>query len=218
MTRGRACRGGGHGAGHNGGRPGRDGARHCSVDAVRARTVAGMCPPDDVRPALSVPVRAAGTLAWTAKSAARGSALQLRPLLASPLLPLLHPKGRVLAPALTRAPPPRANLRRALRDTMLYALRHHPHLRYYQGFHDVCAVLVHCAGAAAAPLLAERLCAHRLSAFMGQSMLDVLAILRLLPLLLREVDPPLAAVLEDTGVRAGEGPGSCARACADGFR
>lgn len=85
---------------------------------------------------------------------------------------------------------------------MLFALRHHPHLRYYQGFHDVCAVLVHCVGATAAPMLAERLCARRLSAFMGQSMLDVLAMLPLLPLLVREVDPELAAVLENTEVRA----------------
>eukprot|EP01137_Pigoraptor_chileana_P004552 Opistho-2@46346 len=76
----------------------------------------------------------------------------------------------------------------------------YPHLHYYQGFHDICSVLLIVAGEAAAFAMLEVLCHAHLRDFMGRSLDGATRQLSLLLPLIQCQDPRLADHIMSSGI------------------
>ena len=82
------------------------------------------------------------------------------------------------------------NRKKELSDLITEVLRRQPHLRYFQGYHDICQVFLLVLGKDSAPAI-SRLSILRIRDYMLPSLAPALAQLRLLPSILNEADPIL---------------------------
>lgn len=85
-----------------------------------------------------------------------------------------------------------------LRELITEVLRLHPSLCYFQGYHDIVQVLLLVLGRSNASQAVARLSLLRIRDFMLPTLSAAIVHLRLLPPLLRSVDPKLEAHLSQT--------------------
>ncbi|KAG8166933.1 hypothetical protein KVR01_002622 [Diaporthe batatas] len=89
----------------------------------------------------------------------------------------------------------RAQQKQELSDLILSVLRRHPYLCYFQGYHDICQVLLLVLPRHLRAPAAARLSALRIRDFMLPTLAAAISQLRLIPEVLRAADPALAAHL-----------------------
>ncbi|XP_078541549.1 TBC1 domain family member 20-like isoform X2 [Lissotriton helveticus] len=82
-------------------------------------------------------------------------------------------------------------LQEQLIDTMLYVLKVHPELHYYQGFHDIAVTLLLVVGERMAIALLEQLSTHHLRDFMDPTIDSTKHILNYLMPIIKQEDPQL---------------------------
>jgi hypothetical protein len=97
---------------------------------------------------------------------------------------------------------PRLELKNDLRILILSVLRTHPYLSYFQGYHDIASVILLALGPTNAPHVLARLSLLRIRDFMLPTLTPTLSYLSILPVLLRQADPPLARLLPPHGTYA----------------
>ena len=88
--------------------------------------------------------------------------------------------------------------KRKLSDLIVQALRQHPMLCYFQGFHDIVQVLLLVLGEDAAPPAVARISLLRIRDYMLPSLSPALKHLQILPKILESADPALATRLSST--------------------
>lgn len=89
--------------------------------------------------------------------------------------------------------------RKKLQHVMDYVFYHQKHLHYYQGFHDICSILVLILDDSSACVAAERLALYHLNDFMKSSMDSVLPYLNYVYVLLSKIDPDIYQSIIKTG-------------------
>lgn len=89
--------------------------------------------------------------------------------------------------------------RKKLQYVMDYVFYHQKHLHYYQGFHDICSILVLILDDSSACVAAERLALYHLNDFMKSSMDSVLPYLNYVYVLLSKIDPDIYQWIIKTG-------------------
>lgn len=90
--------------------------------------------------------------------------------------------------------PAQSNSRKIeLSDLIVEVLRRHPMLCYFQGFHDICQVVLLVLGSKQAPLAAEYISLTRIRDFMLPSIIPAVAHLHLLLPILNTVDTTLCS-------------------------
>ncbi|KAK8079607.1 GTPase-activating protein gyp10 [Apiospora hydei] len=85
-----------------------------------------------------------------------------------------------------------------LSDLITETLRRHPYLCYFQGYHDICQVLLLVLAPAQRPSAMARLSALRIRDFMLPNLAPAVAQLRLIPDILDAADPALCTHLSQT--------------------
>ncbi|KAI1849362.1 hypothetical protein JX265_012077 [Neoarthrinium moseri] len=85
-----------------------------------------------------------------------------------------------------------------LSDLITETLRRHPHLCYFQGYHDICQVFLLVLPPALRPSAVARLSALRIRDFMLPNLAPAISQLRLIPDILYAVDPALCRHLSQT--------------------
>ncbi|KFX90696.1 hypothetical protein V490_06323 [Pseudogymnoascus sp. VKM F-3557] len=85
-----------------------------------------------------------------------------------------------------------------LSDLITEVLRNHPYLCYFQGYHDICQVFLLVLGHENCSEAVSRLSALRIRDFMLPTLAPALAQLRLIPGIIRTVNPKLYQHLSDT--------------------
>eukprot|EP00050_Salpingoeca_kvevrii_P020012 m.93137 g.93137 ORF g.93137 m.93137 type:complete len:434 (-) comp8674_c2_seq2:271-1572(-) len=96
----------------------------------------------------------------------------------------------------------RIRLRESLSRILHSVLAANPHLHYYQGLHELCAVFMLVIDERASCILSERIANCHIRDFLEPSLSNVIAHLELLLPLLRHFDPELASFIADCGLEA----------------
>jgi TBC1 domain family member 20 len=99
---------------------------------------------------------------------------------------------------LDRSPKEIERCKAELSDLIVEILRRNPFLCYFQGYHDICQVLLLVLGAESCSLAVSHLSLLRIRDFMLPSLSPALSHLRLLPPILSAVDPELCSHLSQT--------------------
>jgi hypothetical protein len=107
--------------------------------------------------------------------------------------------------SLKRFPPSVAeNQRSSLQDELVILIMriliHNPSFFYYQGYHDICITYLLILGQEVSFHVVDRISQSHLKEFMQQSMERTSVLLEMIPLLLQQEDPELAAFIENSGV------------------